>query len=183
MWYQFKGDLKQILENTLNRFQNGHLREIPGRNHKFYRSYQESVNVFRRQEIARLREILRTEEASSGEISLTGDRRLDTLYSFYSKEEVEKVLLNMKEELKKQQEEERTIIREITSLVSERELIRRSLNQENKEQIFTDERVRRLSKAEELRVIEEVNQISREFASESANQTEDVGKFRHWKRK
>ena len=170
-WYQFRGDLKQVLENTLNRFQNSHLQEMSGRSYEFCRSYQESVNAFRRQEISRLREVLRAEEAPSGEVFLKGMAGLDSLYS---KEEVQKVLLDMREELKSRQEEERRIITELTRLVSERELIRRSLDTENKSRVFTDERVHRLSGTEELQAIEEINQVSRELSEGLAKMTGDA---------
>ena len=170
-WYQFRGDLKQVLENTLNRFQNSHLQEMSGRSYEFCRSYQELVNAFRRQEISRLREVLRAEEAPSGEVFLKGMAGLDSLYS---KEEVQKVLLDMREELKSRQEEERRIITELTRLVSERELIRRSLDTENKSRVFTDERVHRLSGTEELQAIEEINQVSRELSEGLAKMTGDA---------
>ncbi len=170
-WYQFRGDLKQVLENTLNRFQNSHLQGMSGRSYEFYRSYQESVNAFRRQEISRIKEVLRAEEAPSGEVFLKGMAGLD---SPYSKEEVQKVLLDMREELKSRQEEERRIITELTRLVSERELIRRSLDTENKSRVFTDERVHRLSGTEELQAIEEINQVSRELSEGLAKMTGDA---------
>lgn len=177
LWYQFKGDLRQILEDTLNRFQNSHLQRISGRDYEFYRSYQESVNAFRRQEISRLKEVLRAEaeEAPSGNVFLLNEGGVASLYS---QEGVRKVLLDMREELKKRQEEEQAVIMELTRLVSERELIRRRLDTENKSRVFTDERVHRLSGTEELQAIEEINQVSRQISEGLAKTTVDAGQIR-----
>ncbi len=177
LWYQFKGDLRQILEDTLNRFQNCHLQRISGRDYEFYRSYQESVNAFRRQEITRLKEVLRAEaeEAPSGNVFLLNEGGVASLYS---QEGVRKVLLDMREELKKRQGEERAVIMELTRLVSERELIRRRLDTENKSWVFTDERVHRLSGTEELQAIEEINQVSREISEGLAKTAVDAGQIR-----
>ncbi|MCI8796970.1 MAG: hypothetical protein HFG89_08980 [Dorea sp.] len=177
LWYQFKGDLRQILEDTLNRFQNSHLQRISGRDYEFYRSYQESVNAFRRQEISRLKEVLRAEaeEVPSGKVFLLNEGGVASLYS---QEGVRKVLLDMREELKKRQEEEQAVIMELTRLVSERELIRRRLDTENKSWVFTDERVHRLSGTEELQAIEEINQVSREISEGLTKTAVDAGQIR-----
>ena len=164
-WYRIRGDLRQTIQNTLNRFQAYHLSGITGKRQEIRHTLQRSVNAFREQELLRLREILETEEGQEEDAA-------------------DASVLAIREELERKREEEREVSRELAELIREREVIRRGYmksDEENlpKRQSILDgdvqsrledgphqhavERMHRLTGMEELQALEEINQAGRSF--------------------
>lgn len=174
-WYRIQGDLREIIQNTLDRFQAYHLSGITERRQEIRHTLQRSANEFREQEILRLREILETEEGQEEEAADVS-------------------VLAIREELERKREEERAVSRELTELTRQQELIREqeiigrdhSKSEEQKlpeRQRILDwndrggsenemhgaaaERMHRLTGAEERRALEELNQTNQSLQNQN----------------
>ena len=191
-WFRFQGDLSQIFKNTLNRFQTGHLTIHSKRRQETYRFLQRSVQAFRRQEIRQLRKVLEEEkipkeymkdviEGIQKELGWQTGRFLE--YNLYSEQGVRRILQDVREELKKRQEEERTVVNDLEELTRQRELIEQNilkpdgenllehrhiadanddvLRLEQEIQEMAGHRGHRLTGAEELQAMSEINQASK----------------------
>lgn len=161
-WYRIQGDLREIIQNTLDRFQAYHLSGISEIQQEIRHTLQRSVNEFREQEILRLREILETEEGQEEEAADVS-------------------VLAIREELERKREEERAVSRELMELIREQEILRQDDsrsgggNLSERQQIlewndrggsetemhkFAVERMHRMIGAEERRALEELNQTN-----------------------
>lgn len=147
-WYRIRGDLRQTIQNTLNRFQAYHLSGITGKRQEIRHTLQRSMNEFREQELLRLREILETEEGQEEDVA-------------------DASVLAIREELERKREEEREISRELAELVREREVIRNAQSRlEGGPHQHAVERMHRLTGMEELQALEEINQAGRSFQNQ-----------------
>ncbi len=132
-WYRIQGDLREIIQNTLDRFQAYHLSGISEIRQEIRHTLQRSVNEFREQEILRLREILETEEGQEEDVADVS-------------------VLAIREELERKREEERAVSRELTELIREQEIFRQDDS--------GSKRMHRMIGAEERRALEELNQTN-----------------------